>query len=344
MNTPATLDDTIGASCGMLMSVEQASRAIRQQDGGCFSIAGDEQLLRRLPSGLWIAGSIPYFMGQDGGATTRDRVFVTPVPVPAGRPVLRWYDEHDIRRVCVDAPAHGFTLLVLPAFSAVHSTFAREAPNFEDMYVKPLVGWVSGIHLDDLGKSAAVAGNGQTREFRGDKALALHVPLPDAMDAHVDIVNLFTQGRGDRIRFPRTGFTAQEAFVNGERVDFARYVSDKKLDTKLPLVADYCGAMVNVSIQSVDTAAGKVDFYAPVFDDVEYRQAQAVDDYPRAFTRALPGDASGMQWSCNCILNYLYSELEGKRTGRITGPMTFGEVAYQLLNQTMVYLRLESNA
>jgi hypothetical protein len=30
--------------------------------------------------------------------------------------------------------------------------------------------------------------------------------------------------------------------------------------------------------------------------------------------------------------------LDGKKTGEITGPVTFGEVAYQLFNQTMVYL------
>jgi hypothetical protein len=45
-------------------------------------------------------------------------------------------------------------------------------------------------------------------------------------------------------------------------------------------------------------------------------------------------------FSCNCILNYLYSGLKGKKTAGITGPATFGEIAYQLLNQTMVYLRI----
>ena len=52
----------------------------------------------------------------------------------------------------------------------------------------------------------------------------------------------------------------------------------------------------------------------------------------------LPQGNENIAFSCNCILNYLYSELEGKQTGPITGPITFGEVAYQLLNQTMVYL------
>ena len=46
-------------------------------------------------------------------------------------------------------------------------------------------------------------------------------------------------------------------------------------------------------------------------------------------------------FTCNCILNYLYANLEGKKTGSIVGPITFGEIAYMLLNQTMVYLTFE---
>lgn len=47
-----------------------------------------------------------------------------------------------------------------------------------------------------------------------------------------------------------------------------------------------------------------------------------------------------MGFACNCILNYLYSELEGKKVPTMLGPMTFGEIAYQLLNQTLVYLTI----
>ena len=34
-------------------------------------------------------------------------------------------------------------------------------------------------------------------------------------------------------------------------------------------------------------------------------------------------------------------KLEGKKTGAFTGPITFGEIAYQLLNQTLVYLEVK---
>ncbi len=45
-------------------------------------------------------------------------------------------------------------------------------------------------------------------------------------------------------------------------------------------------------------------------------------------------------FSCNCILNFVYSNLEGLKTGQMVGPITFGEVAYQLVNQTLVYLTI----
>lgn len=40
------------------------------------------------------------------------------------------------------------------------------------------------------------------------------------------------------------------------------------------------------------------------------------------------------------MLNHLYSGLEGLRTEDLDGPMTFGEAAYQLLSQTIVYVAL----
>ena len=45
--------------------------------------------------------------------------------------------------------------------------------------------------------------------------------------------------------------------------------------------------------------------------------------------------------ACICILNCLFGELEGKAIGGVAGPATFGEIAYQLLNQTMVVVKVE---
>lgn len=78
---------------------------------------------------------------------------------------------------------------------------------------------------------------------------------------------------------------------------------------------------------------------------MEYRHARRIGDYVSAFTRALPGgQVEGLAFACNCVLNFVHSELEGKPTGAITGPVTFGEVAYQLLNQTLAYVKVEDAA
>jgi len=160
--------------------------------------------------------------------------------------------------------------------------------------------------------------------------------------AKLGIINLFKQGKGDVITFPDGGFEIRRCYVNGAESNLAEYLVSKKIDTRLPLVADYSGAMINVSFQEVDAEKGVVKLYAPVFTGVKYRIAEPVADYIGSFGKALP---KGIQpvFSCNCILNFLYSELEGKATPGMTGPVTFGEIAYQLLNQTLVYLTIEKS-
>ena len=109
-------------------------------------------------------------------------------------------------------------------------------------------------------------------------------------------------------------------------------------------MADYSGAMINTSFQEVDKDGRRVSFYAPIFRGVEYKVAAPVADYVTAFGRRLPRSAAdSIAFSCNCILNYLYSDLEGKRTGNVTGPITFGEIAYQLLNQTLAYVTIQKS-
>lgn len=328
-----------GFAAGRLVSPDAAAQLIRS--GRFLSIAADESLLRRLPRGNWIGGTIPYFMGQDGGVSSREALFVTALPPLPARPALRFYDAADMPRVCLDAPENGFSLVVIPAFSDLHSRFAHDAPGYDDMYVKPLVGWIAGIHLDDLATARPAVVNGATLEVERERAIVMHVELPPHLRAQIDIINLFRQGEGDCIRFPATGFSAERCLINGQPANFAEYLVSRGIDTRLPLVADYSGARVNVSFKGIDREQRRVDFYAPVFDDTEYRLAAEIPDYVSAFRAAMPDAARPIAFCCNCILNYLYSELEGKKTGHMRGPMTFGEVAYQLVNQTLVYLSID---
>lgn len=311
--------------------------------GDYMIIAGDERVLSELPSGNWIAGTIPYFMTEDGGQIDQDRVYVTRLQGLAANnpPRLTLYDASSISRIAQEAPQHGFTVLILPASSEVHLSYAQNAPDFPNMYFSPIIGWISGVHLSELADRKAKTGFGPAAGMLSDsKAAAMHIPLPEDTVANIQTVNLFTQGDGPAITFPQNGFTANSCTVDGQEWNFADYLKEHNIDTRLPLVANYCGVMVNVSVQNV--GEGDVALYAPVFPGVEYKIARPVPNYVEAFNKALPADqANNVAFSCNCILNFLYSELEGKKTGALTGPMTFGEVAYQLLNQTLVYMTLE---
>ncbi len=324
-----------------MITVDQAKAAI--EAGKVLWLSGDENLLKQLPKGRWVGGSIPYFMSADGGKTTRDMIYASELdPSVARRIQVKFYNTATIQNIAKDSPDDGFTILLIPAFSDLHLAYAQNAPEYEDMFIKPIAGWVTGLHLDDLGSVKPVVFNGGTCESSSDKAIAMHVTLAPNKVANIGIVNIATQGDGDVIEFPDTGFSATGCLINGVEQNFADYMVDNNIDIKLPLVADYSGAMINVCFQEIDEENKSVSFYGPVFNGVEYKLSAPVNDYVSSFQSALPSLDSNVTFSCNCVLNYLYSELEGKTTQGMTGPMTFGEIAYQLLNQTLVYLTVDN--
>lgn len=322
-----------------MYSADELSKLINQ--GKIFFVAGDEEALKKLPKGKWIAGTIPYFMGDSGGVVTKDRIFATEIPSYIKGINIKIYDESNIKNVYKESPQNGFSMIIIPALTNIHLSFANNAPDYADFASRPLLGWISGVNLNDLGKITPKIFNGQTGEISDNKAIVMQVELSENYVSEIGIVNIFEQGQGDVIEFLEGGFSAKEVKVNGEKINFADYCKKKNLDVRLPLVANYAGAMINVSFQNVDAENKKVDFYAPVFTGVQYKQAGVVKDYVKSFSESLPKNSDQILFSCNCILNFLYSELEGKKTANITGPITFGEVAYQLLNQTMVYLNIQ---
>lgn len=307
--------------------------------GRTLVLAGDERLLRRLPAGRWIGGTIPYFMGDAGGVTDRAAIHVDELPAVAELATLATYDLDTIHRVAADSPDNGYTVLIIPAFSPVHARYASEAPGYDAMAAKVVAGWVSGVHLDDAGERAPFVFDGRTGEAYADRGVALHVSLPAAYAATLSTVNVFERGDGDEITFPETAFYATECLVDGEPRRFADYILERGLDIRVPLVTDDLGPSINVSIQAVED--GTVRFFAPVFEGAVYRFATPLEDYAGRFEAALPAGVDAPALACNCVLNYLYGELEGRRTGGFRGPMTFGEIGQQLLNQTLVYVTVD---
>jgi hypothetical protein len=277
-------------------------------------------------------------MDIEGGVFSQDRIFATLLPEDSDEFYISVYDDEELQNVYTDAPENGFSVIILPSSSDSHSSFSLNSPRYPEFAMSPLIGWISGSKLED--GSLPKVYDGRTRQAYDDAAVVMHVSLPENRIADIDIVNIFEPGDGDILHFPVDGFFAKDVIVNGKRVNFAEYLRENQSDIKLPLVADIYGSRINTSFRKIE--GDLVYFYAPVYSDTGYKLAKPLHNYVQEFNHKIPaGLADKTYFSCNCILNYQYAELEGKRTVGFTGPVTFGEVAYQLMNQTMAYITIE---
>lgn len=327
-----------------ILSVAEARTKI--EEGRKLLLAGDENTLHKLPKGNWIGGTIPYFISHEqGGMVSRTAIFATDISDVVETMEIVRYDHNTLATVFTDGATHSFSFIIIPARTIAHLAFALNARNYKDFGKRPLVGWISGVHLDDLGDITPKVFNGLTGTALSEGALVLHADLIPGKVANMGIINLFEQGDGDTLMFPVDGFSARDVLVNGEKENFAAYIRRNTLDTKLPLVAESNGIMANTSFQSVDDVSEEVTFYAPVFKGVAYKHAKPLADYVAAFKERVDQECfiegEKVLFSCNCILNYIHSELEGKNTDPFSGPVTFGEIAFQLLNQTLVFLEVQ---
>jgi Family of unknown function (DUF6976) len=324
----------------VLNSIAEVSKKI--VSGKALLLAGSEAALSQLPKGNWIGGTTSYFIDADGGTFSESSIYVDEIPGFAQGFKIAEYSTETLPSICNDAPEKGFTVLILPAGSAVHTAFAENAPRYEGFVLKPIVGWVSGVPLPEVGRTEPKVFNGQTGEKFVSRAVAMHVNLPADKIADIEIVNVFKPGTGDKITFPQSGFVQEQCLVNGKPVNFAHYLANSGADIRLPLTANYNGSVINVSIQSAEESAGVVRLYAPVFAGVEYTFAAPVNDYVKAFESALPEKKNEAVFACNCILNYMYANLGGRSAGTVPSMVTFGEIAHQLLNQTLVRLMIHN--
>ena len=178
----------------MLLTIEETKKMIDANE--MLYVAGDENILSQLPKGKWIGGTIPYFMNDEGGVVTKDKIFVNKVPEYVKEVKIDFYDEKNLKNIAKDAPENGYTIIIIPATSKAHVSYAENAANYEDIFMKPIIGWISGVHLDDLGRVTPKVFNGLTGEKTADKAIVMHVPLPQGKLAVIGIIKYIQTGKG----------------------------------------------------------------------------------------------------------------------------------------------------
>jgi hypothetical protein len=320
---------------GSLLDLDDAIAEVRS--GRPLLVAGDEKLLAQLPDGTWIGGTIPYFMTHEGGTMSQDRLFIQRLPESLASVTVKTYTTQTLDQIPGDGFDDGFSVVILPGLTSAHQRYAFEASTFPGLFDHPIVGWVSGVHVDDVDMVAPRVFAGATSLTDG--AVVIHARLKDSFHAMANILNLFCLREGPSLTFPEAGFSPRTVLVDGEPRSFAEHLRAVGHDIRLPLVRDYFGASANIGFRAVPDDDGPVELWVPVQAGTTYRLASPIGDYVTEFNEQMPLDARPVV-SFNCLKNYLHGELEGRRTGDVVGPITFGEIAYELVNQTLVYLTI----
>ena len=323
----------------MMKTFDEVSSLIKE--GRLLHIAGNAELLRKLPKGNWIGGSTDYFMAAEGGLVSDTLMFVT--EFAQGKFSICDYGADNINKVAMEAYDSGYSILIMPFNSPVAIEYTLNAREYEDMYIKNIVGWVSGAKMDELGLMSypPIAVNGARGEVFLDRAVVLHLEVPESKTVSVNIINIFDLDENSPpIEFENEGIDVTTCRVGGKEVILADYMEENNFDTKLPIISNCFGFGLNVDISVISD--GVVRFSAPVFPSVKYYRAKEVSDYEATFNKAISNLKNvDSVFSCNCLSNFLYGNLEGKKWKSLFGPIVFGEIAYQMLSQTLVYVTLE---
>jgi hypothetical protein len=138
------------AMINRLLPTEEVIQLVQQ--GRALALAAPQSELQRLPLGRWIGGTIPYFMLAEGGAVSRaGHVFVTDLS-SLGDVSIAFHPADDLAGIVREAPANGFSYTIIPAGCPAHRRFAADTAGYADAFLKPTVGWIAGVHLDELGR------------------------------------------------------------------------------------------------------------------------------------------------------------------------------------------------
>lgn len=313
--------------------------------GRVLVISGEEELLQKLPKGNWIGGTIPYFyLKNECGRMDKSKVFVTDFTESISDFKILTINEESLSSISSAGFDNGFSFLILPALQSIHYSFAFNASKYSDIHKNPLIGLIAGVDLEEFGNGRlSKTFNGDIMESSIYDGVVLHCSLLPSKIARLEIVNIFEQSEEFCVEVFDDTFKVKDCLINGELVNLYQFIKDNEIDISHPLIYDYAGAPVNVSFQLLSANTKEVVFYAPLFKNRKYYFSKKLYNYQEAFQAKISNvleRETSIIYNCNCILNYLYGELDKHDIG-FSGATTFGEIAYYLLNQTFTYLAID---
>ncbi len=319
------------------------------EEGHVMLLSGSDKTLAGLPKGKWVAGTTPYFM--DGvGKVDEENIFVDDFTDIAKDAKIEVFDSNNIHEIAKKGYANGFIVMSLPIDTDIYFEFSTNSLEYEDIYNNPVVGFVACCNFNDYGNFGQLktfVGSGLDGQLYPDKAVALYVELPDNMAARAEIINLDTIDEStSKVVFPKTSFFQSDCTIDGKPGNIADYfenVVKPKMGGKgyTQMITSQNGALINRDTKVVDIKKGEVSFFSPAYEGDEYYLVKPGTDYLKLFNEAIKSKGDSNIAACfSCISYFFGGSFEG-RTICQNGCYAFGEIAFQLLNKTIVTLEID---
>ncbi|MCR5453699.1 MAG: hypothetical protein K6F33_01770 [Bacteroidales bacterium] len=310
-------------------------------------LSGSDKALTGLPKGKWIAGTTPYFM-DEVGKVDEENIFVDDFTDIAKDAKVEVFDTASIHEIATKGYNNGFIVMTMPIDTEIYFEFSNKSLEYEGIYNNPLVGFVACCNFNDYGNFGSLktfVGAGNYGQLFRNKAAALYVELPENMTARAEIINLDTIDHSTpKVVFPKTSFVQSDCTIDGKPGNIAEYMENyvkPRMGGKsyTQMITSQNGALINRDPKVVDVQKGTTSFFSPAYAGDEYYLVKPGNDYLTMFNNAL--EAKSNVAACfSCISYFFGGNFEGKTITK-NGCYAFGEIAYQLLNKTIVTLEID---
>lgn len=317
--------------------------------GHVMLLSGSDNALKGLPKGKWIAGTTPYFM--DGtGKVDETNIFVDDFTDIAKNAKVEVFDTTNIKDIAKHGYNNGFIVMSIPIDTEIYFEFSNKSLEYENIYNNPLVGFVACCNFNDYGNFGSLktfVGAGNYGQLFHNKAVALYVELPENITARAEIINLDTIDYSTpKVVFPKTSFFQSDCTIDGKPGNIADYLENyvkPRMGGKgyTQMITSQNGALINRDPKVVDVEKGTASFFSPAYEGDEYYLVKPGNDYFTMFNDALKAKGDAEIAACfSCISYFFGGSFEGKSIIK-NGCYAFGEIAYQLLNKTIVTLEID---
>ena len=323
-----------------LFSLEDAQNLINAGFKGI--VASDESLLKQLPKGEWIGGTMPYFMSEEGGTTTKEKVLMSELDSRFDIHQINTYTADQLDNIFSDYPEWGASFIIIPALSKCADLYPRVVEHNSKAFMSPIIGWGSGVLWEDVGKISPKIIDGRDGSLYDDRVIVMHCNLPQNVTANIGTINII-EPSGPKITFPEYSTELTDALIDGEKRNIYDFLKERNSTIAQAFVTNIRGEKVNLTIKSINDDTKSVTTWNPVNPAYEYQHSDPIDNYEELFEKELENKSGAFAYNCNCLYNYFFCNLDGKKIGDVTGVISFGEIGYISLNQTFVYLTLEED-